>query len=95
LVDAECVLVPYRDYYQSDVAVRAVEAGVPVVGLRHEFIVSLLGADWPGLVEAPHAEAWIHAIIAARSADVTEAARPFLVNSEAEWRAYLVDLVEN
>jgi hypothetical protein len=48
---AACVLLPYHRYFQSGIAVRCLEAGTPVVGQRHPFLVDLLGAGWPGLVE--------------------------------------------
>jgi hypothetical protein len=51
LRSARCLVLPYDRYYQSNVAVRALEAGVPVVAVRHPFLEGLLGPDWPGFVE--------------------------------------------
>lgn len=48
---ATVVLLPYRHYFQSGVAIRALEAGVPVVGRRTGFLTSILGVDFPGAVE--------------------------------------------
>jgi len=48
---ARCVLLPYSHYFQSNVAVRALEVGTPVVGHRHPFLEGLLGAEYPGYVE--------------------------------------------
>jgi hypothetical protein len=48
---AACVLLPYDHYFQSGIAVRCLEAGLPVVGLRHAFLEGLFGASWPGLVD--------------------------------------------
>jgi len=48
---ATVLLVPYRRYWQSGVAVRALERALPVVGRRHEFLEGLLGTGWPGLVD--------------------------------------------
>jgi hypothetical protein len=48
---ASCVLLPYDRYFQSGIAMRCLEAGVPVVGRRHPFLEDLFGANWPGLVE--------------------------------------------
>jgi hypothetical protein len=45
------VVIPYRNFFQSGVATRALELGTPVVSPRHEFIEGLFGIDWPGLVE--------------------------------------------
>ncbi|MDF0530656.1 hypothetical protein P0W64_13850 [Tsukamurella sp. 8F] len=49
--EAACIVIPYDEFYQSGVAVRCLEAGVPVVGPRHEHIAELYGHDWPGLVD--------------------------------------------
>ena len=51
LSSAECLVLPYSLYFQSDVAVRALESMTPVVGVRHPFLEDLLGPDWPGLVD--------------------------------------------
>jgi hypothetical protein len=62
LRSAGVVLIPYERYFQSDIAVRAVESNTPIVALRHEFIEGLLGQDWPGLVDSPDPMAWVQAI---------------------------------
>ncbi|MBO9523184.1 MAG: glycosyltransferase [Nocardioidaceae bacterium] len=61
---AGAVLVPYRYYFQSGIAARACELGVPVVARRHEFIASLYGAGWPGFVEEPAGDVrgWVRAL---------------------------------
>jgi GT2 family glycosyltransferase len=51
LAGAECLVLPYDRYFQSNVAVRALESLTPVVGERHPFLEDLLGHDWPGLVD--------------------------------------------
>ena len=51
LLDTQRVLLlPYRYYFQSGVALRALEAGVPVVGRQTGFLTSVLGDDFPGAV---------------------------------------------
>ena len=50
LQSADCVVIPYDSFYQSGVAVRCLELGVPVVGPKHEHIAELYGPDWPGTV---------------------------------------------
>jgi len=62
---AGCVLVPYREFYQSGIAVRALEAGRAIVGPDHPFLTSLYGADWPGLVHSDSVSSWVDAIGAA------------------------------
>jgi hypothetical protein len=60
---ASVLLVPYRRYWQSGVALRALENGTDVVGARTEFLTMLLGADHPGLIDGhTDARAWLGAI---------------------------------
>jgi hypothetical protein len=60
---ASVLLVPYRRYWQSGVALRALENGTDVVGARTEFLAKLLGADHPGLIDGdPDARAWLVAV---------------------------------
>lgn len=54
LVDSsDCVVIPYDAFFQSGVAVRCLESGIPIVGPRHEHIEQLFGSDWPGIVQDP------------------------------------------
>jgi hypothetical protein len=70
IAGATAVVLPYDRYWQSGIAVRALEAGVPVVGTPTSFLKELFGSDNPGLVQsASDPGAW---------ADVVEAV-------EAEW----------
>ena len=48
---ASCVVIPYSRFYQSDVAVRCLEALSPVVAPRHPQIEHLFGSDWVGIVD--------------------------------------------
>lgn len=57
-----CVIIPYRQFFQSGIAVRALEAHVPVVGPYHPFLHDLLGAEWPGLVKGREPTAWLRAV---------------------------------
>lgn len=67
---ASAVMLPYEYYFQSGIAVRAFEQGVPVVAARHEFIEALYGSDWPGLVDGPDAESWVAAAMRAANTRV-------------------------
>lgn len=70
LEQASVLILPYRYYFQSGVAVRALENSIPVVGRRHDFLESLLGADYPGLVDSSSPGEWREAILSATNRDV-------------------------
>ena len=65
---ASVLLVPYKHYFQSNVAARALESGVPVVGVKTDFMVSLLGEDAPTLVHEDSLTDWLDAIHRAEAA---------------------------
>jgi hypothetical protein len=54
------VLIPYRRFYQSGIAVRAIERGVPVVGPTGTALSRLLGANNPLLCDAD-VHSWLRA----------------------------------
>lgn len=70
LDEAGCVLIPYSQYFQSGVAIRAIERGVPVVGKAHPFLDALLGESYGGRVpEGADVHSWMLAIQTALSGD--------------------------
>lgn len=91
ILDSAAVLIPYSHFYQSGIAIRALELGVPVVGPRHPFLEDVLGADWPGLVTGDEVAAWDVAILeASRAADRLDAGlESYRHRCEQEWSAYL------
>jgi hypothetical protein len=50
IAESDAVLIPYRRFFQSGVAVRALEGGVPVVGPHDSSLSELLGPDCQWLV---------------------------------------------
>lgn len=64
---ASAVVVPYRRYWQSGVAVQALEQATPVVGYRTEFLTHMHGDSHPGYVDSPAVGAWIDAVERAMS----------------------------
>lgn len=59
------VLIPYRRYYQSGIAARAVEMAVPVVGTADE-LGAMTGRGYPFLVpNAADVSEWVEASLAA------------------------------
>lgn len=91
LAGSAAVLIPYAHFFQSGVAVRAVEVGTPVVGPRHPFLQELLGADWPGLAAADAPGAWVDAVVdvGGRAAEVRSRARLLRSGCEEAWDAHL------
>lgn len=51
LASSAAVLIPYKFYFQTGVALRALEAGTPVVGRPTGFLTSIFGESFPGAVE--------------------------------------------
>jgi hypothetical protein len=65
VMSSTAVLIPYRRFYQSGIAARALESAVPVVGRKKE-LASMTGDQYPFLVDAPFApDAWATAVEAA------------------------------
>ena len=86
------VLIPYSRFYQSGIAVRALELGVPVVGPRHPFLMDLFGAQWPGLISTGSgAAAWADGLtkVTRSSAELTPLSTAFRDRCEREWAEYL------
>jgi glycosyltransferase involved in cell wall biosynthesis len=60
---AAVIVIPYRKYWQSGVAIQALEREIPVVGAPTSFLLTLLGDDYPGLTASQGGpEAWLEAI---------------------------------
>jgi len=92
LVSSAVVLLPYRYYFQSGVALRALESGVPVVGRQTGFLTSIFGSDFPGAVDNwNEPAAWLAAVVAADSArsDQIRSATDYSVRGTAEWATLL------
>jgi Methyltransferase domain len=90
LQTSNCIVIPYDLFFQSGVAVRCLELGVPVVARRHEHIIELFGHDWPGIVD--DSTDWPDAIVRALAIDTTAIqARRAAVRSRVlrEWSAVL------
>lgn len=62
---AAVVILPYQHYFQSGVAVRAFELGIPVVARRHEFITGIFGEDYLGGVHSNGTDEWVAACLGA------------------------------
>ena len=85
------VLIPYNRFYQSGIAVRAMELGIPVVGPDHPFLAELFGLAWPGLVGTDNVVNWADAVatVAGESERMAGAAADFRERCERAWAGYL------
>ena len=87
--DSDAILIPYTRFYQSDVAVRSLEMGTPVVGPRSSSLVDVMGSESDWLVDG---ESWIQAVEAAIRANpevIYRVARRTYNNVLEQWRAWL------
>jgi glycosyltransferase involved in cell wall biosynthesis len=92
IAGSAAVLIPYSHFYQSGIAARALELGVPVLGPRHPFLTDLFGAQWPGLISAGHgAVAWADGLanVTHSSAGLAALSAAYRDRCEREWAEYL------
>jgi hypothetical protein len=92
IVTSSAVVIPYRRFFQSDVALRCIEMGTPVVGPRDSSLAELLGPDSPCLVSDG---AWGPAIDAAVRSSATETfhtAQKLYDETLRRWRHWLAEL---
>jgi len=50
VAQSSAIVIPYSNFYQSEVALRALENDVPVVGPCGTHVEEVYGSTWPGLV---------------------------------------------
>lgn len=92
LETARAVAIPYTAFFQSGIAARAFELGVPVVARPHEHIQEMYGDDWPGLVVA---DDWLSAEARAAAVDrelILRRARAYAQLAGREWELFLRSL---
>jgi hypothetical protein len=62
IASASLVLIPYRRFFQSGVAVRCVEMGIPFVGPKGSSLDQLVGSDSVMVQDIDDKDAWVDAI---------------------------------
>jgi hypothetical protein len=89
LTTSSAVLIPYRRFFQSGVAVRAVELGTPVVGPADSSLADLLGTGSPWLVRDGDWRAATTAALgdASALAEIAERAHRHVVAGWRDWLA--------
>lgn len=93
LATTDVVVIPYREFFQSDIAVRALEAGTAVVGPDHPFLAELYGADWDGLVAGLDGSHWAAAALEVGNSTGTPAMKhrheQYLQHARSAWTGFL------
>ncbi|WP_407661938.1 glycosyltransferase [Mycolicibacterium chlorophenolicum] len=93
LLDASAVLLlPYQHYFQSGVALRALECGIPVVGRETGFLRSVLGPDFNGAVQRwDDPSSWAFAVdrATADAAGQIAAAQAYAFRATLDWRGLI------
>jgi hypothetical protein len=83
------VLIPYRRFFQSGIAIRCLEREIPVVGPAGSSLEDLYGSDSALLVT--HVDDWTraveHAITSGRD-EAVAAAKLWWTRSRAAWREW-------
>lgn len=94
---SDVIVIPYKRFYQSGIAIRALEAGTPIVGRAATSLADLYGADSRLLVKEPPGTegvagpAWSAAVLHAiqhGEDEVYEAADKLFNSVIAEWRGW-------
>jgi hypothetical protein len=85
--DSAAVVLPYERYFQSGIAIRCLEAGVPVIGKRHPFLEDTFGPAWPGLVSDGDWSAAVRRAVAVPQSDIRERHRQHWNRCVREWSA--------
>jgi len=90
VITSSVVLIPYRSFFQSDVALRCLELGVPFVGPARTSLEDLVGSDVGWLANSR--ESWLPAVRAAVATpplQVHSVAAETRNRAERGWRAWL------
>lgn len=86
---ASVLLVPYREYWQSEVLARAFARGLPAIGGRHEQMEGLYGDHYAGMVPDLQAEAVVSAFEAVAGTSIPhERIAAYVEQVSESWRAY-------
>ena len=87
---AGVILVPYRRFYQSGVAIRALEVGTPVVGPRQSVLSSVVGPKSPWLAD-DDVKSWTEAIrssLSSSAEDIAMTRKAYTDAAIAGWSAF-------
>lgn len=80
------VVIPYRLFFQSNVAIRSLELGVPFVGPRKSSLADLIGSDSSWLAESDVEHSWPRAVESAIESTGDESAAAGIA-----WRNHAIE----
>lgn len=83
---SDAIVIPYKNFYQSGIAIRALENGVPFVGPKDSVLAEILGHGSELLVDGNNSNGWLDALHHA----TTEDGRREAIYAAARWRARAV-----
>lgn len=96
---SDAIVIPYKRFYQSGIAIRALEAGTPIVGRAATSLADLYGADSQLLVadplggDDPKSQPWAAALrhaIRDGKREAFEAANAVFKDVVSDWHAWTV-----
>ncbi|WP_349034876.1 hypothetical protein [Pseudarthrobacter sp. SORGH_AS 212] len=92
MAESAAVLIPYKRFFQSGIAVRALEVGTPFVGPRESVLAEMLGNESGLLVDSESKDGWNRAVTYAIEGGVQAAWRAGVGWRERnirEWSAWI------
>jgi hypothetical protein len=92
IVTSSAVVIPYRRFFQSDVALRCLEMGTPVVGPRDSSLAELLGPENACLVRAGGWAAAIEAAVSSSASETFQTAQRLYGETYRRWGSWLAEV---
>lgn len=84
---SDCIVIPYERFYQSDIAVRALESHTPVVAPRQSQTRFLFGDDYVGLVTSENSWAQaLEAVLASEDLQLQKRHERAVSATQAAWQ---------
>lgn len=99
---SDVIVIPYKRFYQSGIAIRALEAGTPIVGRAASSLADMYGADSSLLVPESHnaestePDLWTSAVrhaIRNGAPEAQAAATKFFEAAVSDWRTWISESV--
>jgi hypothetical protein len=92
IATSSAVLIPYRRFFQSDVALRCLEMGTPVVGPHDSSLAELLGSDSRCLARDGRWGPAIDAAVRSNPTETLDTAQRLYDDTSRRWRSWLAEI---